>query len=137
MSTNINFRTLSGEPVNKRMLLPLFVWIAAYVGSTFIIKNFILPDGFKIILALIPSAIFIWVMISFIKNVSLMDELKRRMYLEASAIAFSLSLILIMTLGMLSLVITLNKDDWDYRHIMPFMIISFFIGLAVTRKKYL
>lgn len=137
MSTNINFRTLSGEPVNKRMLVPLFIWVAVYIGSTFIIKNFTLPDELKIIIALIPSAIFVWVMISFIINVSLMDELKRRMYLEASAIAFSLSLILIMTLGMLSLVITLNKDDWDYRHIMPFMIISFFIGLAITRKKYL
>jgi hypothetical protein len=117
--------------------MPVIVWLIVYVVSTFTIKNTALPTPLGIILSLLPSVIFIWVIISFIKNVSMMDELKRRIYLEASAIAFSLCLLLIMTLGMLSLVITLNKEDWDYRHLMPFMFISYFLGLGITRKKYL
>lgn len=137
MSTNIRFRTMTGERVNKRMLIPVLVWVAVYIASLIIIKNAVLPETAAIIISLLPPAVFIWVMISFIINVSLMDELKRRMYLEASAIAFSLSLILIMTLGTLSMVITIDSNDWDYRHIMPYMIISFFIGLAITKKKYL
>lgn len=134
---NTNFKSFTGDKANKKMLMPVLVWLFVYIGIRMLVRNLEIPQVASIILSLLPSVVFVWVMISFIKNVSLMDELNRRIYLEASAIAFSLCLILIMTLGMLSLVITLDRDDWDYRHLIPFLFIFYFIGLAITKKKYL
>ncbi|HEX2787668.1 MAG TPA: hypothetical protein VHP32_07160 [Ignavibacteria bacterium] len=133
---NINFETLNRTAIKKRMLIPVITWVVIYIICRTVLKEFAAGNPTGLIIALLPSAAFVWVIISFIKNVSLMDELQRRIYLEASAIAFALGLLLIMTLGMISLVITLNKEDWDYRHLIPFMFVFYFIGLAITRKKY-
>jgi hypothetical protein len=133
---NINFQTISGAAIKKRMLIPVVIWVIVYVICRMVLKEAPAGNPLSIVLAVLPSIAFVWVVLSFIKNVSLMDELQRRIYLEASAIAFALCLLLIMTLGMLSLVITLNKEDWDYRHLIPFMFLFYFVGLAITRKKY-
>jgi hypothetical protein len=65
-----------------------------------------------------------------------LDELERRIQLEALAIAFPGALLLIMTLGLLQLAIPLSPADWSYRHIWPFLFLFYFLGLALTRRRY-
>lgn len=66
-----------------------------------------------------------------------MDEVQIKIQLEAVVIAFSLGLMLLMTLGLLDLFITLNKEDWSYRHIVPLFATFYFIGLFMSKRKYL
>ncbi|RIK73904.1 hypothetical protein DCC62_16355 [candidate division KSB1 bacterium] len=65
-----------------------------------------------------------------------MDELERRIQLEALVIAFPLAILLIMTLGLLELAVPLSPENWSYRHIWPFLTMFYFIGLAIARKRY-
>jgi hypothetical protein len=65
-----------------------------------------------------------------------MDELERRIQLEALAIAFILALLLIMTLGLMELAITLNRDDWSYRHVWAMLPMFYFGGVVWARKRY-
>lgn len=65
-----------------------------------------------------------------------MDEVQIRVQMEAVVIAFSFGLLLIMTLGLLDLVVTVSKEDWSYRHLVPYFTIFYFIGLFISKRKY-
>ena len=64
------------------------------------------------------------------------DELERRIQLEALAFAFPMTLLLIMTLGLLEIAIGLNRDHWSYRHVWPMLFILYFAGLARAKRRY-
>ena len=65
-----------------------------------------------------------------------MDEVQVKIQMEAVVIAFSLGLLLLMTLGLIELSIQLNKDDWSYRHLLPMFMAFYFFGLVISRNKY-
>ena len=95
-----------------------------------------LTTGLRVAIALVPVpffALFLWQLIQGIRG---MDELERRVHLEALAVAFPLSILLIMLLGLLELAIALNRDDWSYRHIWPFFFAFYFLGLSLARRRY-
>lgn len=87
-------------------------------------------------IALAPLPAFAWFLREFIRSVSGMDELERRIQLEALAVAFPLTLLLLMTLGLLQIAIELNMDDWSYRHIWPFTFVFYLAGLMRSRRRY-
>jgi hypothetical protein len=66
-----------------------------------------------------------------------MDELERRIQLEALAIAFPIGSLLLMTLGLLQRVVTLSMEDWSYRHVWGFFPILYLFGLTISRRRYL
>jgi len=66
-----------------------------------------------------------------------MDEVQVRIQMEAVVIAFSLVLLMIMTLGLLDLVITVKKEDWGYRHLVPYFALFYFIGVVISKRKYI
>lgn len=65
-----------------------------------------------------------------------MDELERKIQLEALALAYPLAMLLIFTLGLLELAIPLSKEDWSYRHIWAMMPVLYFGSIAFVRRKY-
>ncbi len=65
-----------------------------------------------------------------------MDEVQIKLQMEAVIIAFSSGLLLLFTLGLLDLIIDLNKNDWGYRHLVPIFILFYFFGLFISKRKY-
>jgi hypothetical protein len=65
-----------------------------------------------------------------------MDELQRRIQLEALAFAYPLTLLLLMTLGLLQLVMDLNPADWSYRHVWQFVIVFYLFGVGLSVRRY-
>ena len=65
-----------------------------------------------------------------------MDELERRIELEALAFAFPITVVLLMTLGLMELAMPLNRDDWSYRHVWALMPTLYFIGLWRAKRRY-
>lgn len=41
-----------------------------------------------------------------------------------------------MTMGLLDLVVVLNKEDWSFRHLVPIFVVFYFIGLFISKRKY-
>jgi hypothetical protein len=64
------------------------------------------------------------------------DELERRIQLEALAIAFPAAVLLLMALALLERATALSPQDWSYRHIWFFLPLFYFASLGVARRRY-
>ena len=95
-----------------------------------------LSTAIRVALALLPLPAFLWFLWTFIAGVREADELERRIQLEALAVAFPLTLVLIMTLGLLQIAVPLSPDDWSYRHIWPTLYVFYVLGLSWARRRY-
>lgn len=125
------------KPLSKPSSLPYAIlWVLTYSISLLLIKKITLPIPLGILLVLLTVAAFGLFIVKFSRDIGSMDEVDVRIHLEAAVIAFALGLLLLMTLGLLDLVLTLKKEDWSYRHLVPYMAIFYFIGLSISRRKY-
>ncbi|HET6761580.1 MAG TPA: hypothetical protein VFH13_05740, partial [Gemmatimonadaceae bacterium] len=86
-----------------------------------------------VLVPVLPAGLFLYF---FITDMRRNDELQRRIQLEALALAYPLTLLLVMTLGLLQLVIELNAADWSYRHLYPFVILFYVLGLWMSVRRY-
>ena len=65
-----------------------------------------------------------------------MDELHRRVHVEALVIAYPLATLLIVTLGFPQLAVGLSMDNWSYRHVAAFLPLLYIVGLAIALRRY-
>ena len=85
------------------------------------------------LLPVVPTALFLWFVSSALRG---LDELHRRVHLEALAIAYPLTILLLVTLGFLQLAINLPAEDWSYRHVWVYLPAFYFLGLAIAWRRY-
>lgn len=105
-------------------------------AARFALEELQLAPGLRVAVALLPvlpTAVFLWLVITNIRG---LDELQRRVHLEALAIAFPLAILLLWTLGLLQLAIDLPAEDWSYRHVWVYLLLFYFIGLAIASRRY-
>ena len=112
-------------------------WFLAYLAVRAALET---PQRFPraaliaiVVSPVIPASLFLYFFITDMRN---KDELQRRIQLEALALAYPLILLLILTLGLLELVVNLSPDDWSYRHLGPFVILFYVLGLWVSTRRY-
>jgi hypothetical protein len=120
----------------RRVGLSAGLWLLLFFIARGMLEMNGLPAGVRVSLALLPVPAFAWFLWEFTQMVSHADELERRIQLEALAVAFPLTLLLVMTLGLLQVAIELNTDDWSYRHIWPILYIFYVFGLLRARRRY-
>jgi len=111
-------------------------WFAAWVGARAVLESSSVPTWARVAAALAPTPLAGAALFTIIRGARELDELEKRIQLEALAFAFVLSLLLIMTLGLMELAITLNRDDWSYRHVWAMLPLLYLGGLIVARKRY-
>ncbi len=124
---------------SKRDLLTptlVVVWIAAYFGARGILEQTGLGTGMRVAVALAPIPFFAAFLIRMINGIRQLDELERKIHLEALAVAFPLGILMLMILGLLQRAITLKFEDWSYGQVWPYMFFFYFIGLAIARRRY-
>lgn len=117
-----------------------FLFVAAafplsYLGARGALELQLEP-WLRVVVALIPvgpAVLLLWFIISGIRS---MDELERRVHLEALAVAYPLAILLLMTLGLLQLAVPLSPEDWSYRHVWVFLPIFYFMGLTIAWRRY-
>jgi hypothetical protein len=119
-----------------RGFAPFFIWAALYLGARVLLEIESLGWWARAAIAVVPVPAFAWVLWSVSKGIAQMDELQRRIQLEALAFAFPVTMLLVMTLGLLELAIGLNKDDWSYRHVWPMLMVFYFAGLMRAKRRY-
>ncbi len=87
------------------------LWAATYIICLLVVKEMSLGKTLGLILSFLPTITFVIFIYNYIKGIASIDELERRIQLEATAIAFTLCLLMIMTLGLLDSVVTLKKEN--------------------------
>jgi hypothetical protein len=90
----------------------------------------------RLVTALLPVGPFALFLVALSRGIRQLDELERRIQLEALALAFPLTMLLLMALGLLELAIPLPREDWSYRHVWAMLPLFYFAGLALARRRY-
>ena len=112
------------------------VWLLAYFGARGILEQTDLATGVRVAVALAPIPFFTAALVRVINGIRHLDELERKIHLEALAVAFPLGIVLLMTLGLLQRAVTLKFEDWSYGHVWPLMFTFYFVGLVFARRRY-
>lgn len=117
-------------------IISAMAWILAYFLVRGVLETDQFTKGSRLVIALIPMIPFALFLMSLLVGIRELDELHRRVHLEALAIAFPLTMLLLMLLGLIELVVPLSPDDWSYRHVWQFLPLFYFMGLAFTWRRY-
>ena len=121
--------------MNIRLFTATGLLILSYVAAL-MVPRLTTDQTVRVTLIVLAVAVFGWFIVEEIRMLRACDELHQRIQLEALAVAFPLSILLIVTLGLLERVLVLPPGDWSFRHIWPVMIMFYFVGLAFARKRY-
>lgn len=111
-------------------------WLAIYFGCRLVLDSVELRGAARIAVALLPSIPFFVFLASVIASVRAMDELHRRVHLEALAFAFPAGVALLMVLGLLQLVIEFHPQRFNFRDAWPMLCVLYFGGLAWSWRRY-
>ena len=113
------------------------VWFLAYFTARAFLERGDLPTLARVLIAIAPIPIFAWFLFRFIWTLRTLDELERRIHLEALAIAYPLGILLLQTLALMQRAVTLKFEDWSYNHVWIYLPIFYFLSLLLVRKRYL
>lgn len=129
----------SASAPQSRIAHPLLwgaAWFIAWIGARFALENTSLPAWSRIVAALAPVPFAGAALFTLVRAARELDELERRIQLEALAFAFILSMLLLMTLGLMEMAVVLNRDDWSYRHVWAMLPTLYLVGLTLARRRY-
>ena len=112
------------------------LFAASYVGAAMALKSLEMSSGVRIAVALSPLPFFAAFLVAELRVLRRVDELERRIQLEALAIAFPAAVLLLMALALLERAIPLSPQNWSYRHVWSFLPLIYFAGLGIARRRY-
>lgn len=129
-------KTVVARPaIVGRPVLWVIAWFAAWVVARALLESQA-DTWLRVTAALAPTPLAGMALLYIVRGARDLDELERRIQLEALATAFVLAVLLIMTLGLMELAIPLNRDDWSYRHVWAMLPPLYFLGLVFARRRY-
>ena len=123
-------------PLLSRPVLWIGAWFVAWMGARVVLENPAVPTWARVVAALAPAPVAAAALLTIVRGARELDELERRIQLEALAIAFVLAMLLLMTLGLMELAVTLNPDDWSDRHVWALVPPLYFAGLVFAPRRY-
>ena len=123
-----------------RLLLRGLLWMLIYVVALWLLTGRAMVEiesrPVRVGVALLPAPFFVWWLWTWMKGVMRMDELQRRIELEALAFAFPATLVFLATLGLLDTAIALNPADFSLRHVWLMVPMLYYIGLWRAQRRY-
>jgi len=119
-----------------RLVVAGLMWASIYLLSRGLLELQLPGQSVRVLVALMPVPFFLWFLWRWMEGVARIDELERRIELEALAFAFPICVVLLMTLGLLEIAVPLNPDDWSYRDVWAMMPALYYAGLWRARRRY-
>lgn len=126
----------TNSPNSSVWLVTLAVWIGSYVIARYTVELAPIGSALRVLIAIapvVPSVLVLWLIWRSVRS---LDELHRRVQLEALAVAFPLCIVMLWVLGLLELAIDLDKSNWSYRHVWAMVPMFYLIGLALAWRRY-
>jgi hypothetical protein len=110
----------------------LATWIAARWGVE------VLPQGSTeaLAVALLPVPALAWLIHWIVRGIRTLDELERRIQLEALALAFPAALVIVFTAGLLDLAGFHGEGNWDLPRLLPLLLLPYWLGMFLARRRY-
>lgn len=112
------------------------VWLIAYFIARGILESDSLQAWQRVTVALLPVPLFGAFLWSYIHVVRSMDELERKIHLEALGVAFCLGLLLLTTLALMQRAVNLSFEDWSYAHVWFYLPLVYFFAIPMVSRRY-
>jgi hypothetical protein len=87
-------------------------------------------------LALLPVPFFALLIHACVRGVRGLDELARRIQLEALAFAFPVAILVVFTVGLLDLAGFHGTNDWDPPRLWPLLLLPYWLGIVLANRRY-
>ena len=134
MSSDTLSRPLTGR---RSCLVSAGLAFVTYFGVRLLLENIALAGPLRIVVAMLPVPFFVFFLLTEVRYMRNLDELQRRIQLEALAIAFPVVLLLLMTLGLLQVAgVAISQEDWSYRHIWFIALAAYAVGVRTAERRY-
>jgi hypothetical protein len=110
----------------------LATWVAARWGVE------VLPQGSAeaLAVALLPVPALAWLIHWIVRGIRTLDELEKRIQLEALALAFPAALVIVFTAGLLDLAGFHGEGNWDLPRLLPLLLLPYWLGMFLARRRY-
>ncbi len=111
-------------------------FLLSWVVSTVLLGLLTLPIEARAAIALLPLPAFGWSLWRYIRHIRALDELRHRIELEALAIAFPLTIALLMTMGQLQIArqgagwFPVTNWFWAY------LVLIYLVGRGIAARRY-
>ena len=122
--------------VRTRIIVAIAGLVAGYVAAVFAAERPGIPTLVRVAFAAIAAAAFLVFIVVEVGVIRDLDELERRIQLEAFAIAFPTALLLVFSLGMLE---RAGIHVWGLRQlrdVWPLILLPYGVGLVVAMRRY-
>ncbi len=121
---------------SSRLLISGLIFALAYTGAVAAQEIFELNRLAGLVVSLLPAAGLLFFILEEVKLIRSLDELQRRIQLEALAIGFPLALLVLMTMGFLQRVDLLPHALSTIRDVWFLLPLGYFFGLLVAHRRY-
>ncbi len=112
------------------------LFLATYACARMGLERATSGSSTALALAFLPVPFFALLVAFYVRNVRAMDELERRIQLEALAIAYPAALLIVLTVGLLDLAGFHGDQDWDLPRLWPLILMPYWLGLWRARVRY-
>jgi hypothetical protein len=119
-----------------RLLIRGLLWVSVYLLSRGLLKLDVDQTALRVAIALLPVPFFVSYLWTWMNGVAAMDELQRRIELEALGFAFPATLVFLMTIGLLDLAVTLPPEVFRLHELWLMMPMLYYIGLWRAQRRY-
>lgn len=123
------------RPSNLSVLVSATVVIASYWAASQAAR-LQLPGVLQYGLIAVAVASTVWFLYVETSALRGLDELQRKIQLEALGIAYPIAIGFLMALGLLQKMVVLPPEDLSYRHVWPFLVLFYFVGLGIAARRY-
>ena len=128
---------ITRQVYGARLLVRGLLWVSIYLLARGLLEMATLSPPLRVAIALLPLPFFVWYLWTWMKGVGEVDELQRRIELEALGFAFPSTLVFLMTLGLLDLASPLGPENFSLHQIWLMLPVLYYIGLWRAKRRYL
>ena len=119
-----------------RLLVRGALWVSIYLLARGALRLEIESTPLRVAIALLPTPFFLWYLWTWFKGAAAMDELQRRIELEALGFAFPAAVVYLMTIGLLDIAVALPPEDFSLHHIWFMLPLLYYVGLWRAKRRY-
>ena len=118
------------------LITSIVLFLGTFAVARGLLKQTDLSQTVRVILALLPIGPFAWMLWKFISGITSLDELQKKIQLEALAIAYPVMMVFLMTLGLLDIAVGLSYENFGLKHLWYYMPIFYFLGVLIATRRY-
>lgn len=112
------------------------VFAISFPLSVFYLSKYNVQTPLALLIIAVNAILFVVFTAKQLQSIKTLDEVQIRIQLEAVSIAFILSLLVIMTFGMLGLVKALKFEKIDSLYIFAMLFLFYILGVIISTCKY-